>query len=171
MNKNIFETLMGAVVLAVAIGFISIAYNSGRVSNVDGYALTAKFDRVDGLTVGSDVRVSGLKVGQIISQTIDPVTYQAIVRFGVDNQVKLPKDSSAEILSNGLLGNKYLALVPGGEEDTFSDGDEVEFTQAAISLESIIGKFMFGEGSNGDETTTDTQTSGDESGKSEDDIF
>ena len=167
MGKNIVETLMGAIVLVVALGFVLIAFKSGNVDEVDGYMLSAKFDRVDGLSIGSDVRISGLSVGKIIDQMIDPLTYQAVVKFEVDDAIKIPKDSSAEIVSDGLLGTKYLALVPGGGEDMFSDGDEVEFTQSSISIESLIGKFMFG---GSDDESKDTGAE-DTTATDQDDIF
>lgn len=166
MGKNIFETLVGALVLAVAVGFVIIAYQSGSVTATDGYELTAKFDRVDGLNVGSDVRVSGLKVGSVVNQHIDPATYLAIVTLTIDDKVKIPKDSIAEIVSNGLLGGKYLALVPGGDEAMFADGEEIRFTQPSISIESLIGKFLFGGSDDGDDAATEGDSS-----KDEDDIF
>jgi len=163
MAQNIFETLMGAVVLIVALGFVTIAYQGGKVKEIDGYSLNAKFERVDGLKIGSDVKVSGLTVGSIIKQTIDPKTYLAKIRISISDNVKLPNDSSAEILGDGLLGGKYLAIVPGGSEEMFKDGDEIQFTQSSISIESLIGKFMFGDAENGNEEKARD--------KSEDDIF
>jgi phospholipid/cholesterol/gamma-HCH transport system substrate-binding protein len=165
MGKNIFETLVGAVVLAVAVSFIFIAYSGGRVKNVDGYMLTAKFDRVDGLNIGSDVRVSGLKVGKVLDQTINPKTFQAVITFAVAEEIKLPKDSSAEIIGDGLLGSKYLALVPGGSQAIFKDGDEIAHTQSAISIESLIAKVMFGASDSNEGKGADGDA------KDEDDIF
>ena len=159
MSKNIFETLMGALVIFVAVGFVTIAYKSGSVASADGYNLIAKFDRIDGLGVGSDVRVSGLKVGSVIENKIDPNTYQAIVKVNVDEKVKLPKDSSAEIVSDGLLGGKYLSLVPGGDTRMLKSGEEIQFTQSSVNIEAMIGKFMFG--------STDEK----EEDKKEEDIF
>lgn len=144
MQRNVIETVMGAVVLMVAAGFTYIAYQSGNVATANGYVLSAKFDRVDGLVVGSDVRISGLKVGSVVKQHIDPESYLAVVTVNVDDTVRLPKDSSAEIVSDGLLGNKYLALVPGGAEDMLENEDEIQFTQSSVNLEQLLGKVVFG---------------------------
>lgn len=158
--KNIFETLVGAIVLVVAAGFVFVAYEGGTVKEVNGYELTARFDRVDGLSIGSNVRISGLNVGKIISQHIDPATYTAVVRFSVDESVKLPEDSSAEIISDGLLGSKYLALIPGGSDAMLTNGGEVLYTQSAVSIEALIGKFMFGSADKEEEdATSDDKTS------------
>jgi phospholipid/cholesterol/gamma-HCH transport system substrate-binding protein len=147
MTRNILETLLGAVVLIVAIGFLAFAYSSSQINQQDGYQLVARFDRVDGLEPGSDVRVSGIKVGSVLHQTLDPQTYRAEVRFTVRDGVELPADSSASVVSNGLLGGKYLRIVPGGDIDMLRPGDEVMLTQSAISLEDLIGHMVFGQGS------------------------
>ncbi len=143
VRRNFVETVMGGVVLIVAAGFVIFAYKSGKVQTIEGYTLLAKFDRADGLVIGSDVRVSGLKVGTVIDQKVDPKTYQAVIKLSVADEVKLPKDSAAEIISDGLLGGKYIALVPGGDEQTFSNNDEIQYTQSSVSIEQLIGKFMF----------------------------
>jgi phospholipid/cholesterol/gamma-HCH transport system substrate-binding protein len=147
MTRNILETLLGAIVLIVAIGFLGFAYSSSQVDRQSGYELVARFDRVDGLEPGSDVRVSGIKVGSVLDQTLDPDTYRAEVRFTVRDGVELPADSSASVVSDGLLGGKYLCIVPGGDIDMLSAGDEVMLTQSAISLEDLIGHMVFGQGS------------------------
>lgn len=144
MNRNVFETLLGAVVLLVAGLFLSLAYKLGNVQSENGYHVKAKFERVDGLNLGSDVRVSGLKVGSVVSQAIDPESYLAVITFAIKDDVKLPKDSTAEIISDGLLGGKYVALVPGSDEEMLKDGDAIEFTQSSVSIEQLIGKFVFG---------------------------
>lgn len=144
MAKNIFETLVGAIVLLVAIGFVVIAYRGGTVDKPGGLDLIAKFDRVDGLIPGADVRVSGLAVGTVVEESIDPESYLAVVKISVDDRVKIPEDSSAEILGDGLLGSKYLAIIPGGSDTLLKNGDEITSTQPAISIESLIGKFMGG---------------------------
>jgi phospholipid/cholesterol/gamma-HCH transport system substrate-binding protein len=147
MTRNILETLLGAVVLIVAIGFLGFAYSSSQINQQDGYQLLARFDRVDGLEPGSDVRVSGIRVGTVLGQTLDPATYRAEVRFSVRDGVELPADSSAAVVSDGLLGGKYLRIVPGGDIDMLGPGDEVTLTQSAISLEDLIGHMVFGQDS------------------------
>ena len=116
MSRNIVETLLGAAVLAVALGFLAWAYGRSNAGDPGGYRLRAKFDRVDGLDTGGDVRMSGIKVGKVLAQELDPATYRAQVDFSVRNGIELPADSSAAIVSSGLLGGKYLSLVPGGDE-------------------------------------------------------
>jgi phospholipid/cholesterol/gamma-HCH transport system substrate-binding protein len=143
MNRNLIEAIMGAVVLGIAAFFIVFGYSHSRWSSVDGYALTAKFDRADGLSVGTDVRISGVKVGTVVDMIIDPVTYLAKVTFSIKPEHKIPKDSSAEIVSDGLLGSKYLAIVPGGSEDMLTENSEVTHTQSSVSLEGMIGKLIF----------------------------
>ena len=143
MRRNLIETVLGGVVLLVAGLFLVFAYSNASLRTVSGYELTAKFDRVDGLNQGGDVKVSGIKVGTITSQNIDPQSYLAVVRFTVDPRIKLPVDSAAEVVSEGLLGSKYLSLVPGADSKTLQPGQEIRFTQSPINLESLIGQFMF----------------------------
>lgn len=143
-SRNLTEIAAGAVVLLVAGGFLVYAVaNTGRTT-VSGIHLSAKFDRIDGLAVGSDVRVAGVKVGSIADTGVDPRTYQATVTFTVQPSIRIPRDSSAEVTSDGLLGGKFIALVPGGDDKMLADGGEVTITQSAASLEQLLGKFIFG---------------------------
>ena len=143
MTRNLLETLLGAVVLIVAVGFLAFAYSSSQVKESGGYELIARFDKIDGLERGSDVRISGIKVGSVVDQTLDPETYRAEVRFSVRDGVRLPADTSAAVVSNGLLGGKYLALVPGGDIEMLEPGGEVTLTQSAVNLEDLIGHMIF----------------------------
>ena len=150
MSRNIVETLLGAVVLAVALGFLAWAYGRSDAGDPGGYTLRAKFDRVDGLDTGGDVRISGIKVGQVLAQELDPATYRAQVTFSVRNGIELPADSSAAVVSSGLLGGKYLSLVPGGDEKLLADGEEITLTQSSVNLEDLIGRYIFsGQGGQG----------------------
>jgi phospholipid/cholesterol/gamma-HCH transport system substrate-binding protein len=142
-QRNLAELVAGGVVLAVAVGFLGYAVAHTGRSTVSGYTLTAKFERIDGVSIGSDVRLAGVKIGNVTAARIDPQSYQAIVTFSVQPGVKLPKDSSAEITSDGLLGGKFLSLVPGGDEKMLVDGGQVTITQSAVSLEQLLGKFIF----------------------------
>lgn len=145
-RRNVSELIAGAVVLVVAAGFLVYAVaNTGR-STVGGYTLNAKFNSIDGLAPGSDVRIGGVKVGSITHATIDPQSYQAVVSFSVENAIKLPKDSSAQVTSDGMLGGKFLSLVPGGDSQMIPGGGTVEITQSAVSLEELLGKFIFNVG-------------------------
>jgi phospholipid/cholesterol/gamma-HCH transport system substrate-binding protein len=142
-RRNFAEVLVGAVVLLVAAGFLAYAIShSGRAPS-GGYRLYAKFDHIGGLTVGSDVRMAGVKVGSVDTTALDPKTYQALVGFTVADDVKLPKDSSATIASESLLGGNYLSLSPGGDEATLQPGQTVTITQGAVNIEELLGKFIF----------------------------
>jgi phospholipid/cholesterol/gamma-HCH transport system substrate-binding protein len=142
-RRNAVEVLSGAVVLLVAAGFLGYALaHSGR-SAVSGYTLNAKFDHIDGLPVGSDVRMAGVKVGSVVKARIDPQSYLAVVTLSVRDGLKLPKDSSATINSDGLLGGKYLSLSPGGDTTMLQPGQTITITQSSVSLEQLLGKFIF----------------------------
>ena len=143
MRRNIFETVIGALVLVVAAWFLYFSYTRSGVRDIGGYAVTAQFDRIDGIDMGTDVRMSGIKIGTVTGQDLDPATYLAVVTMEVDPRIKLPEDSSAEIASAGLLGSRYIALVPGGSDRMLDPGGRIRFTQSAVSLEQLIGKFMF----------------------------
>ncbi len=143
MRANLIEVVMGAVVLVVAVLFISFAYSSSQFQPVQGYEITAKFDRIDGIIRGSDIKMSGVKVGNVTNITLDPQTYLAIVALTLEPSVHIPKDTSAEIVGDGLLGSKFIALVPGGEEDMIPEGGEITHTQSSVSLEALIGKFIY----------------------------
>ncbi|HYM30315.1 MAG TPA: outer membrane lipid asymmetry maintenance protein MlaD [Candidatus Cybelea sp.] len=143
MGGNVVETLIGAAVIAVAAAFLVFAYSTAGVRSVGGYELVAKFDKVDGLSVGGDVRLSGIKVGTITSETLDPKSYQAIVRFTLAPNVQLPDDSSAKITSQGLLGGNYLALEPGGSDAFLKPGQSVQYTQGAVNLMDLIGRAIY----------------------------
>ncbi|MEM9442735.1 MAG: outer membrane lipid asymmetry maintenance protein MlaD [Pseudomonadota bacterium] len=152
MNRNSLETVLGAVVLLVAIGFLYYAYQNNDSSESGSYPLLAQFDRIDGLENGADVRIGGIKVGSVTSQTLDPMSYRAQVRFTVQDNVELPLDSSAAIMSDGLLGGKYLSLEPGGDIDMLESGDEVTLTQSSIRLEDLIGQLIYSGGSGGSDS-------------------
>ena len=142
-RRNAAEVVTGAVVLAVAMGFLGFAVaHSGR-NSVSGYELTAKFDHIDGLAVGSDVRIAGVKVGSVVDERIDPQSFLAVVTLSVRNGLELPKDSSASIDSESLLGGKYLALSPGGDTAMLAPGGVITVTQSSVSLEQLLGKFIF----------------------------
>jgi phospholipid/cholesterol/gamma-HCH transport system substrate-binding protein len=143
MTGNVMETVMGGVVLVVAAFFLFFAYTTSQVRAVQGYQLTAQFDSVSGIHDGSDVRIAGVKVGSIVSETLDPKTFLADVRMSIDPAYKLPDDTVAEILSAGLLGDRFLALVPGGSEQMIPPGGRVKFTQSPVSLENLIGQMIF----------------------------
>jgi len=143
-RRSGFELLAGALILLVAGGFLAYAItNSGRASASGGLSLTARFDRIDGLAAGADVRIAGVRVGRVVAQRIDPATFLAELTLSVDGSLRIPSDSSAEIQSESLLGGKYVSIVPGGGERILRNGQRIEITQSAISLESLLGRFIF----------------------------
>ena len=143
MANNAIETVMGAVVLAVAGGFLYFAYANSNVKHIDGYSVSADFSNITGINSGSDVRVGGIKIGVVESLTLDPKTYQAQATLRVREDVKLPKDTSAAVRSAGLLGEKFIALDVGNDEAMLGQGDQIAHTESAVSLEEMLGKFIF----------------------------
>lgn len=146
MQKNVIETITGAVVLATAAIFLVYASEHSQVEVGDGYKISASFTNATGLATGSDVRIGGVKVGVVSEMSLNPETYQAVITMELKPEIKIPADSSAAIASSGLLGDKFIALEPGGDEKMLADGGKIEFTQASVSLEEMIGKFMFSGG-------------------------
>jgi phospholipid/cholesterol/gamma-HCH transport system substrate-binding protein len=146
MQRNLIETVIGFVVIAVAAVFLVFAYTSTNVRGVAGYPLEARFANAAGLNPGSDVRISGVKVGTVIDQYLDPQSFQAVVRMQIKDEIKLPADSTAVIATEGLLGGVFLQLQPGGEEDMLKPGGTVQYTQSAIGLQDLIGRFIFNAG-------------------------
>jgi phospholipid/cholesterol/gamma-HCH transport system substrate-binding protein len=143
MSRNIVETVMGAVVLVIAAVFLFFAYRTSQVRATRGYELTARFQSAEGIRPGGDVRVNGIKVGSILTESLDPKTFEALVQLSVDPTIKLPKDTEAQIASSGLLGDKYVALVPGFEDDTIPPGGTIYRTKPGFSLESLLGQVVF----------------------------
>lgn len=143
MKRNVIETVLGAVVLVVAIVFLGFSYSSANVGGVNGYTLTADFSGTGGLGVGDSVQVSGVKVGTVQKIELKPDDYRARVTMEVDNSLKLPDDSAAFISSESLLGGKYMELQPGASEDMLGENGHIEYTQAPQNLEQLLGKFIF----------------------------
>lgn len=144
MRHNFLETVLGAVVLFVAGIFLYIAYSMGAGGQLkSSYMIKAKFDRIDGIAFGNDVKIGGVKVGSVDSIDIDPNDYKAIVCLKIKENLKIADDSSAEIFSDGLLGGKYINITPGDSTSYFKSGDEIENTQSSVSLEQLLSKFLF----------------------------
>jgi phospholipid/cholesterol/gamma-HCH transport system substrate-binding protein len=139
----VIETIMGAVVLTVAALFVYMAYTSTRVDAASGYTVTASFGRVGGLAPGSDVRISGIKVGTVVARTLEPVTYDAIVSLSIAHDMKLPEDTIASIVSEGPLGGRYVRLEPGHAQETIPPGGRLRETRGYRSLEDQVGEIIF----------------------------
>lgn len=147
MRHNLLEAIIGAVVLAVAGAFLYFAYAS-KQKVPSGYTIYATFDRVDGLNVGADVRVSGVTVGIVNGIELDEKSYQAKVAFKIRKNVVVPLDSSAEIASESLMGGKYVGIIPGGSEKDVGPEGVITNTQSSVSFEGLIKKFLFSSASN-----------------------
>jgi phospholipid/cholesterol/gamma-HCH transport system substrate-binding protein len=143
LGKNLVETIMGAFVLVVAAIFLVFAYVSSNLSPPGGYTVTADFNSIDGLTVGSDVRIGGVKVGIITRETLDSKDYRAVVAMSLDRSVELPADSKAVVASDGLMGGKYLRLEPGNSKTMVKSGGELTRTEGTVALEELLGKIIF----------------------------
>ena len=151
-KRSIAELAAGAAVLLVTAGFIAYAaVNTGR-SGGSGLRLSARFDNVGSIASGADVRIAGVKVGSVATTSIDPKSYQAVVKFFVQPDLKLPDDSSATISTGGLLGGSFVSVSPGGSDKILGDGGEITITQSAANLEDLLGKFIFNVGSLADAT-------------------
>ena len=143
MQRNMLETVMGALVLLTAVAFVSLAYEAANIRGTDGYELEAEFGATGGLSVGDDVRISGIKVGRISRQELDPVTYAARIVMSLDERIRIPADSSARITAASLLGGNYLELIPGADEDMMQPGEVIYDTRDPVSLTDLLGKAVF----------------------------
>ena len=145
MKRNIVETLIGAIVLVVAVGFFTFAYSRSEVGTVAGYPIAAEFTSVGSLITGADVRISGIKVGSVVSQELDTDTFMARVTMNIDDAVMLSTDTTAAVSMEGLLGGAFVVLEPGGEEENIAPGGEILFTQAAPDIIGLVTQLVFSE--------------------------
>jgi phospholipid/cholesterol/gamma-HCH transport system substrate-binding protein len=146
MARKGIETLVGLFVLLglVALVFLALkAANLGGFSGGDGYEIAARFDNIGGLKVRAPVRSAGVTVGRVTAITLDAKTFQGVVKLTLDRSIQFPKDSSAKILTAGLLGDQYIGLEPGGDEKNLAPGDVITQTQSAVVLENLIGQFLY----------------------------
>lgn len=143
MQNGFVETLIGAAVVIVAVGFFYYGWNTTGSGAVAGYEVVAKFDRIDGIGVGTDVRLSGIKIGSVTKQELDAKTYRALVRMNIRPEIQLPDDSSIKVASEGLLGGAYLSVGPGGSDAFMKAGSEFEITQGSIDLVGLLGQAIF----------------------------
>jgi phospholipid/cholesterol/gamma-HCH transport system substrate-binding protein len=142
-NKNLLETIVGAFVLVGAVILFYKAYDKSNVKTTSGYKLNASFESVEGVVEGSDVLIGGIKIGVVDKLSIDPKTYRANASVIIEDKITLPTDSSIIVASSGLIGNKYLAISPGGSEDVLKEGDKFEYTQSSVNFETLLGKYIF----------------------------
>jgi len=148
MAENITETIIGGVVLAAAAGFLMFTSNiTGFARGGASYELHASFRSAEGVSVGTDVRMSGVKIGSVTGLDLDPKTYRAVARFTVPSDLVLADDTQALIASEGLLGGTFLNIVPGGAPGNLVNGSEITETQGAISVVTLLMKFVGGDNS------------------------
>lgn len=143
MNKKPVETIMGFVVLIVAILFLFFAYRVSDLQVVKGYEINARFLKVGGLSVGSDVRINGVKVGTVVNQKLDPEDYMVDVVLSIANNIRLPVDSEAAIVGDGLMGDKFIKLEPGKSTKYLENGNTLSNTKDFKSLEDMVGEIIF----------------------------
>lgn len=144
MGNNTVETIMGAVVVAVAAAFLYFAYTNTSSGSLGGYEITAKMPRVDGLATGTDVRLSGIKIGAVNQLTLDPKTYLVTLHLNIRDDIKIPADSSLMVTSSGLLGGSYLSITPGGDEKMLPPGGQIMNVQGSVDLMGLVGRFIGG---------------------------
>lgn len=149
MQNNLVETLIGAAVIAVAAAFLWFGAQIVETEAGGGYLLTARFERADGIGVGTDVRLSGIKVGTVTNVTLDPKTYLAVIELSVAQGIEVPTDSTLKAGMEGLLGGAYLVIVPGGDDTLLTAGAEFRNTQSPIDLVGLVGQAVFQSGAGG----------------------
>ncbi|HCX14060.1 MAG TPA: outer membrane lipid asymmetry maintenance protein MlaD [Rhodospirillaceae bacterium] len=150
MKRNPIETVLGAVVLLVAAMFILFAYSTADLKVESGYKLNADFLKVGGLVRGSDVRISGVNVGTVIGETLNQENFQARITMSIGPDISLPVDTEASIVGDGLLGSKYVNLMPGQSQEILRDGETLRETRDYQSLEDLVGEIIFLATNNGD---------------------
>ena len=147
LRDNLIEAVVGLFVVLLAAWFIVFAWGRTGGGMRDSIRVTALFPAANGVSVGTDVRIAGLKVGSVAGQRLDPESYQAEVILALDEDVNVPSDSSAAITAEGLLGGTYIALLPGGSPTPLKDGDAIFDTQGSIDMMGLIGSFINRSGS------------------------
>ena len=148
MQRNTLETIMGAIVLLAGVGFVALAYEAANIRGNGGYEIIAEFGSTGGLSVGDDVRISGIKVGQITRQSLDPITYSARIAMAIAPEIKIPADTSARITTTSLLGGNFLELMPGADSEMLTAGEVIYDTLDPVSISDLLGKMVFSSGEN-----------------------
>lgn len=152
MGRKGIETLVGLFVLA---GFVAIGYLALKAANLasftigETYTVTAKFDNIGGLKVRAPVRSAGVTVGRVSRITFDNQSFQGIVTMEIEKKFQFPQDTSAKILTAGLLGDQYIGLNPGGDDKNLAAGDTIKMTQSAVVLENLIGQMLYNKAAEG----------------------
>ncbi len=143
-ENNLPETIIGAIVVVVALLFVAFAYMRTGSGSLSGYEIQARLSRVDGLGVGTDVRLSGIKIGSVSDLTLDPNNYLVTLHMNIRDDIKIPDDSSLMVTSSGLLGSSYVSLTPGGSDKMLAAGGMIQNSQGAVDLMGLVGRFIGG---------------------------
>jgi phospholipid/cholesterol/gamma-HCH transport system substrate-binding protein len=146
MKKNALDFWVGVFVILGFAALLFLALKAGNLSALSfqpTYDVKLNFDNIGGLKPRAPVKSSGVVVGRVASIGFDDKSYQAVVTLNLDKQFKFPKDTSAKILTSGLLGEQYIGLEPGGDTEMLKAGDTITMTQSAIVLENLIGQFLY----------------------------
>ncbi len=152
MNKKGIEVLVGCFVLLGLAGLLFLSLQAANLASFGeskGYVVTARFDNIGGLKPRAPVRSAGVTVGRVKSIGLDPKTFEGVVALELNPQVQFPRDSSAKILTSGLLGDQFIGIEPGGDEKNLAAGDVITSTQSAVILENLIGQFLFNKAAEG----------------------
>jgi len=143
MKRSLVETAIGALVIVVAAVFLFYAYQNSSLTTAGGYEVKAEFLSVGGLTSGSDVRVGGVKIGSVTGLSLDQEDYLAVVTLSIDESVKLPTDTEISVVSDGLLGGRYVSLRPGPAREMVAAGGMLTNVRDAATIEDILGRAIF----------------------------
>ncbi|MFK8040085.1 MAG: outer membrane lipid asymmetry maintenance protein MlaD [Rickettsiaceae bacterium] len=143
-KSNTIETIVGFAIIVASIVFTFFVYNTNSVSyNEKSYRVTAKFQNAEGIYDGSDIMIAGIKVGTVESMSLDKENFFAIMTMRINNDVKLPKDSQAAIVTNGFLGGKFISIVPGADDVDMEPNGHIKYTQSSVNIESLIKDFAY----------------------------
>ena len=152
-NPRALEVGVGLLVALGVAAFLMLALQVSDISNFgeeDGYQIEARFDNIGGLKVRSPVTMAGVRIGRVSSINFDETTFEAVVGLRIQDQFnELPKDTSASVLTSGLLGEQYVGLEPGGDTANLAEGDTIIITQSALVLEQVISRFLYSQASEG----------------------
>ena len=143
MKSNTFEAIVGAFVIIISVVFLFFGFSTMKIQNSDSYNVSALFNRIDGIKIGSDIRMSGIKIWTVVSQELDNSSFEAKVLMSIDSKILIPDDSSAKITSDGLLGGNYISIEPGGSDIYLLNNEEIFFTQGSVDLIGLVGEALF----------------------------
>ena len=143
MKSNTFEAIVGAFVIIISVVFLFFGFSTMKIQNSDNYDVSALFNRIDWIKIGSDVRMSGIKIGTVVSQELDNSSFEAKVLMSIDSKILIQDDSSAKITSDGLLGGNYISIEPGGSDIYLLNNEEIFFTQDSVDLIGLVGEALF----------------------------